>query len=167
MEWRSSASFLGLPLVHVATGGLVDGAYRRGIAIGWVAVGDLAIGPLVAVGGISLGGICLGGLALGLLPLGGLALGVLAFGGLAIGMTAVGGAAVAWYTAVGGLALSHDYAIGGLALGPHVIGPGPSKSLPTQSIPRAPFRASDAWALLGVFVVLLFIAVAAQERRSE
>ena len=108
MEYRSSASFLGLPLVHVATGGSIDGRYKRGVATAWVAFGDIAIGVLFACGGVALGGISLGGAALGLLPVGGLALGLLAVGGLALGLVAVGGAAFAWHAAIGGLAVAHD-----------------------------------------------------------
>src|SRR2546422_7125966 len=109
MEYRSSASLLGLPLVHIATGALIDGRYQRGIATAWFAVGDIAIGVCFACGGVSLGGISLGGVALGLLPIGGFALGLLAVGGLGLGVVAVGGAAFAWYAAIGGLAGAHDH----------------------------------------------------------
>ncbi len=44
MTMKSSIQLLGLPLVHVATGQLVDGRYRRGVARGWIAVGDVAFG---------------------------------------------------------------------------------------------------------------------------
>jgi hypothetical protein len=121
MEYRSSASFLGLPLGHIATGALIDGRYRRGVAIAWFAVGDITVGVFFACGGAALGGISLGGAALGLLPIGGLALGLLAVGGLGLGLVAVGGAAFAWYAAIGGLAVAHDYAIGGVALARNVI----------------------------------------------
>src|SRR5262245_60795418 len=57
MEYRSSASLLGLPLVHIATGAVVDGRYRRGVATAWFAVGDIAIGMLFACGGVALGGV--------------------------------------------------------------------------------------------------------------
>ena len=101
MEYRSSASFLGLPLVHVATGQSIDGRYRRGVATAWFAVGDIAIGVFFACGGVAVGGISLGGAALGLLPIGGFALGLFAVGGLGLGVVAVGGAAFAWYAAIG------------------------------------------------------------------
>src|SRR5262249_36781530 len=102
MEYRSSASFLGLPLVHVATGALVDGRYRRGVATAWFAVGDIAIGVFFACGGVALGGISLGGAAFGLFPIGGFALGLLAVGGLGLGIVAGGGAAFSWGAPVGG-----------------------------------------------------------------
>src|SRR5262245_23554105 len=139
MEYRSSASFLGLPLLQVATGALKDGRYQRGVATAWFAVGDVAIGVLFACGGVALGGISLGGAAFGLLPIGGLALGVVAVGGLALGVVAVGGAAIAWYAAVGGLAVARDYAVGGVALARNVIAPPSRDALPPAAIPRVPF----------------------------
>jgi hypothetical protein len=153
--------------VHIATGALVHGRYRRGVATAWVAVGDIAIGVLFACGGVALGGISLGGAALGLLPIGGFALGVLAVGGLALGVVAVGGAALAWYAAIGGLAVAHEYAIGGVALARNVIGPPSSGSLPVSSIPHAPFHWSDALLLIVLAVALLVIALSVRARRKE
>ena len=167
MEYRSSASLLGLPLVHVATGGLVNGQYRRGVAMGWIAIGDIALGVLLACGGIAFGAISLGGAALGLLPVGGVALGVFAIGGLGLGVVAVGGAALAWYAAIGGLAIAHDYAIGGLALAHTVIGASSSKSVPLSSIPHAPFRWTDALLLIVLLAALLIVVRAVQSRRKE
>lgn len=119
MNYQTNARFLGLPLIHVATGRLVDGSYRRGIAKGWVAIGDMACGALFSAGGVSVGGVSVGGLAIGILPLGGLALGLAAIGGLAVGAFAVGGAAFAWFGAFGGLAVAHDYASGGASVARH------------------------------------------------
>lgn len=167
MDYRSSASLLGLPLVHVATGELIDGRYRRGVATGWFAVGDIAIGVFFACGGIALGGISLGGAALGFLPIGGFALGVLAVGGLGLGFVAMGGAACAWYAAIGGLAVAHDYAIGGLALAQTVITPPSSGSFPLSSIPHAPFHWSDALLLMVIAGALLVVALSVQRRRKE
>ena len=116
MNYQSPVRFLGLPLVHVETGRLVEGSYRRGIAKGWLAVGDIAFGAL-AVGGVSAGGV--GGLSIGVLPVGGLALGIAAIGGLAIGILAVGGAALGWSGALGGVAVARDYAMGGAAAARH------------------------------------------------
>ena len=119
MNFQTNSTLLGLPIVHVATGRLVDGSYRRGIAKGWVAIGDIAVGVLFAAGGVSAGGISIGGLAIGVLPFGGLALGLAAIGGLAIGVLAVGGAAFGWSAALGGLAVARDYASGGAAAARH------------------------------------------------
>src|SRR5215813_5272203 len=167
MEYRSSASFLGFPLVHVATGASIDGRYRRGVATGWIALGDMAIGVLFACGGVSLGGISVGGAAIGLLPIGGLALGLLAVGGLGLGIVSVGGAAFAWYAAIGGLAVAHEYAIGGVALAQRVIAPSLSNSLPLPSIPHAPFQESDALLLIAIVGLLLVVALSIQARRKE
>ena len=167
MEYRSSTRFLGLPLVHIATGTVTDGRYRRGVATAWFAIGDIAIGVLFACGGVAFGGISLGGAAVGLLPIGGVALGLLAVGGLGLGLVAVGGAAFAWYAAVGGLAVAHDYAIGGVAVAQNVITPPSSKALPLSSIPHAPFQWSDALWLIVIAGVLLVVALSVQARRQE
>lgn len=166
MEYRSSTRLLGLPLVHFATGTLINGQYRRGVAVGWIAVGDVAIGVLFACGGVCLGGVSLGGGALGLLSIGGLALGGLAVGGLGVGVVAIGGAAVAWYAAIGGLAVAQEYAMGGVAIARHVIGAAP----PVGSrgpIPHPPFRAPDAVLLAVIVVALVAVARAVQAHRRE
>jgi hypothetical protein len=150
----------------VATGTVVDGRYRRGVATAWFAVGDIAVGVLFACGGIALGGFSVGGAAFGLVPVGGLALGVLAIGGLALGAVAVGGASIAWYAAVGGLAVAGEYAIGSVALARHVLAPQASNARPWSSIPHAPFQAADAFALGAICVVLVLIALAVQARRK-
>lgn len=123
-EWRSRASFLGLPLVHVKMGRRLDESFKP--ALGWIAIGDVAVGVLWAGGGIAIGGMSCGGVAVGALALGGAAFGGLALGGfaagllgvggLALGYMAVGGAAIGWKGALGGLAIAHDFAMGGQAL---------------------------------------------------
>jgi hypothetical protein len=170
VNYRSSISFLGLPLLHVTTGNLVGGSYRRGVAIGWFAIGDIAMGVLFACGGIAFGGVCVGGAAFGALSIGGFAIGLLALGGAALGIVAIGGAALAWYAALGGLAVARDYAIGGLAHAPHVIAAAPSGSLPLAAIPHPPFTWSDALLLLVIVIALLAVAarsIAARRRRSD
>jgi hypothetical protein len=167
MEYRSKATVLGLPLVHIATGAVVDGRYRRGIAKGWFAVGDLAFGVLFACGGIAVGGITLAGGALGLISIGGVALGLCAVGGLSVGVLALGGAAFAWYAAIGGLAVAHDYAIGGLALARNVIHPQASGPTSYPSIPHPPFRWSDALVLIGLIAALVVAFLALRARRKE
>lgn len=107
--YRSSAQFLGLPLVHI-NGGL-GAARKRRVAKGWIAVGDMAIGG-IALGGMACGGIALGGLSVGLVSFAGLSIGLLfalggwaigsfAFGGLAVGYAAIGGGAIGWYVLAG------------------------------------------------------------------
>ncbi|HEY7699827.1 MAG TPA: hypothetical protein VIE88_15500 [Vicinamibacteria bacterium] len=119
MSYRSSFELLGLPFVHVATGRVEDGVWKRGIARGWIAIGDVAFGVLFSVGGIAFGGVAIGGIALGGIPLAGLALGGYAIGGLALGYFALGGLAIGFQGAVGGAAIAKEFAIGGLAIADH------------------------------------------------
>jgi hypothetical protein len=129
MEYKSQTKLLGLPLVHIRTGRMEHGVYRRGIARGWIAVGDIAQGilfgagglafGLVAVGGGSVGFIALGGIGLGAVALAGMSIGALACGGMAVGYIAYGGLALALHAAAGGAALAFNYAVGGLAIAPH------------------------------------------------
>lgn len=109
-EYKSKATLLGLPLVHVNLGRW--GVYRaKGIfAVGNVATGVVSLGG-VSAGLFSLGCVSLGGLSLGALSLGGAALGGLAAGLLA----AVGGVALSPGLAIGGCAIGGAYAIGGAA----------------------------------------------------
>lgn len=126
-EYRSRASLLGLPLVHIRTGTRPGEKGRP--ALGWVAIGDVAVGVLFAFGGIAVGGVSIGGLSLGLCALGGcgfglvscagVALGLWTLGGVAVGWLAGGGLAVAWKAAFGGVAIAHDFALGGAGLAAH------------------------------------------------
>jgi hypothetical protein len=167
MDYRSRVRLLGLPLVHIATGTVTDGRYRRGVATAWFAIGDIAIGVFFACGGVALGGVALGGAALGLLPIGGFAMGLLTIGGVALGIVAVAGAAFAWYAAIGGLAVARNYAIGGVASAQKVITPPSSGSLPLSSIPHPPFHWSDALLLIVIVCVLVVLALSIQARRKE
>jgi len=127
-EYRSRATLLGLPLVHIRSGRLSGQPMQS--SVGWIAIGEKAYGILfasgaIAVGGISFGGlsvglISFGGMGVGLISFGGLALGGLAMGGAAIGMVASGGIAVAWHAAIGGIAAARDLAIGGATLARHM-----------------------------------------------
>jgi predicted Ser/Thr protein kinase len=121
-EYRSKATFLGWPLVHVVSGrDPVTGMPR--VAKGWVAIGDgAAVGGVAVAGGFAAGVLAIaGGLSFGLLSLAGLAIGVLAAGGAAGGVLfAAGGAAMSGGLAIGGAALGR-FAIGGGAAGFHVL----------------------------------------------
>ena len=167
MEYRSGATLLGLPLVHIAMSSVVDGRFRRGVATGWIAIGDVAFGILFASGGIAIGGISLGGVAVGVLSIGGLAVGALALGGVARGIVAIGGAAVAWYAAIGGLAVASHYAAGGVAIAPQLIAPIAANVPSFAQIPHAPFRWTDAVWLALIAWVLLRVASAVQARRNR
>lgn len=115
-EYKSQATLLGLPLVHVH---LSRGNGRPAVAKGILAVGDVAFGA-VAFGGLSAGLVSLGGLSVGLFALGGVALGVYAFGGVAIGYCALGGVACASELAAGGVA-SARVALGDAVQGAHTL----------------------------------------------
>jgi hypothetical protein len=119
MHYVSRTRLLGLPLLEVHTGQIVDGQLRRGVARAWIAIGDVACGVLFAAGGIAIGGFSFGGLALGALSVGGLALGGLAVGGAAAGLWALGGAAFGLHAALGGLAVAGAWAQGGAAVAAH------------------------------------------------
>jgi parallel beta-helix repeat protein len=120
VDYRSQRTFLGWPLLHVASGNDPLTGKRR-VAKGWLAVGDVAHGFL-AFGGMATGVFAFGGIAIGLLGYGGLALGLVAFGGLAAGLLlAIGGLAVGGI-AVGGMAIGY-FAHGGGAIGPHCYSP--------------------------------------------
>ena len=106
-EYKSEASFFGLPLVHVH---LSRGRGRPAVAKGIIAIGDMAVG-VVALGGISAGLVALGGLSLGLL---------LALGGLSAGLFSLGGVALASELAVGAVA-SARVALGDAVQGAHTL----------------------------------------------
>ncbi len=131
--YRSSATFLGLPLIDICVSDPGSSSSEsptppRRHARGWIAIGDRADGVLLAIGGvargfIAMGGIAIGcvssgGLAIGLCSFGGLAIGAVAFGGLGIGGLAFGGGAIGWQ-ACGGGALAWDVAVGGAAVAHH------------------------------------------------
>jgi len=159
MQYQSRARLLGLPLVHVATGTLEGGRYRRGVARGWIALGDVAFGLLFSAGGVAIGGISVGGAAVGLISLGGASLGALALGGLAVGVVAVGGGAFALWGAIGGLALAGEYALGGLAIAPHANDDAARAALGTAPLRLAQALLSQArWLLLLTLVPLLVAA---------
>ncbi|GMR18640.1 MAG: hypothetical protein BMS9Abin33_1071 [Gammaproteobacteria bacterium] len=109
MNYKTKFTLFGLPLVHITTGKVENGHYKRGIAKGWIAVGDISFGVIISAGGAAFGGIAIGGFAVGLLS----------FAGLAIGFFALGGGAVAWQAAFGGFAVANEYAQGGLAIANH------------------------------------------------
>ena len=126
-EYRTRATFLGLPLFHYRMGKRPGEKFQP--AVGWIAVGNVAYGVLYASGGLAVGGISVGGISIGVLSCGGIGIGLLAAGGLAwggvvlggtaIGIIASGGLAIAWHAAIGGVAAAHELAQGGMALARH------------------------------------------------
>jgi predicted Ser/Thr protein kinase len=115
-EYKSKATWFGLPLVHIASG--VDPATgKRRNAKGIIAMGDRAQG-VVAMGGFATGVLAFGGFTIGIVPCGGFALGLFSTGGFALGLLAsYGGIAIA-PIAMGGLVLGY-YAFGGGGWGVH------------------------------------------------
>ena len=122
-EFRTRATFLGLPLIHIRIGDRFDILHEPVRA--WIAVANYAIGGLFAFGGMAMAPVSIGFCAVGLLPFGGLAFGAVAlggfalggwaFGGLAIGWQSLGSLALAWNAASGSLAFAHDFALGPVA----------------------------------------------------
>jgi RNA polymerase sigma factor (sigma-70 family) len=122
-EYRSKASLLGLPLVHVRVGDRFD--FLRKPVKAWIAAGHYSVGGLFAMGGVAVAPFSVGALAIGLVPFGGFSLGVMpigamalgiwAFGGMAIGWQASGFGALAWNTAGGNFTAAHDFAVGNFA----------------------------------------------------
>jgi RNA polymerase sigma factor (sigma-70 family) len=146
-EYRSTWSFLGLPLVHCCSGPAPDG--RRRIAKGWIACGEIACG-FMAFGGVAVGVVSMGGAAIGLIGLGGavvagaafggLGMGYWAVGGCAVGYVAFGGSALAWQAAMGGVAIAKEFALGGAAYALHA-----NDELAAQVIRDATFFQRAQW----------------------
>jgi hypothetical protein len=119
-EYRSRATFLGLPLVHIRIGDRFD--LLRGPIKAWFAVGNYAVGGVAAFGGIVLAPFSVGFLAIGLLPFSAIAIGLFAMGGIAIGPWAFGALAIGWEAngcfaialkaASGFVAIARDFADG-------------------------------------------------------
>lgn len=121
-EYKSEATFLGMPLVHIHGGRLAPGQKRRK-AVGWIATGEVAYGGICAgifsVGAVSFGAISIGGL----ISMGGIsaALGYSAGAMTAAGLVSTGGFSVALWLAIGGMAKGFA-AIGGHARGTYAMG---------------------------------------------
>jgi len=117
-EFKSHATFFGLPLLHY-TRGICPETGRRIIAKGVVGVGRLAAG-IIAIGQASFGLIAIGQLGLGLvLGLGQGSTGVIAVGQVAIGLLfGLGQIATGW-VAIGQLGFG-KYVLAQLGFGDYV-----------------------------------------------
>ena len=117
-EFKSTQTWLGLPLLHMTSGfDPVTGQIR--VARGVVAIGRKARG-IIAIGGSATGILAIGGMAMGVFAIGGCALGLISFGGLAIALLfGLGGVALA-PIAVGGQALGY-LVYAGIGFGKHVV----------------------------------------------
>jgi hypothetical protein len=128
-EYRSRFQLLGLPFIHLRTGG-----WQRGRPPGefkpvkaWIAADDaFAFGVLFAYGSVAVAPVSIGACAIGLFSYGAMAIGALAVGGFAFGIWAFGafgfgwqasaGCAIAWDIASGGqYAIAHHFALGPVA----------------------------------------------------
>jgi hypothetical protein len=117
-EFRSHATFLGLPLFHYTRGKCPETG-RRIIAKGVIAVGRLATG-VVAIGHASFGLIAIGQLGLGLLfGLGQGSTGLYAVGQVAVGLLFGLGQIATGQIAIGQLAYG-EYVLAQLGYGKHV-----------------------------------------------
>ncbi len=125
IEYRSRASLLGWPLLHIYWP--PPSVARKGAreARGWIAIGNSPIGfiaiggmarGVIAFGGVAIGVVAMGGLGAGPVALGGCALALWSYGGAALGWISQGGMAIGWRMAVGGYAVAHDFALGAFAL---------------------------------------------------
>ncbi len=126
-EYKSRASFLGVPLVHVRFGMQEVGQKP---VFGWIAMGDRAVGLLFAWGGLAVGFCAVGAVSFGVFSFGGIAFGLLAagaigygwwaMGAISVGVHAIGSlSATAWETAQGGFFVLSSY----VAAGKHAVAP--------------------------------------------
>ncbi|MEM7229611.1 MAG: hypothetical protein AAF432_12440 [Planctomycetota bacterium] len=129
-RYKSNATLMGLPIIHVALGATATERIgrARGIiaigddAMGWIAIGGRTRG-IVAIGGMSMGCFSLGGMSLGAITsCGGVSIGGMSSGGLSLGVLSQGGVAAGW-VAGGGMAIG-QYASGGGTIGKHILGRG-------------------------------------------
>ncbi len=124
-EYKSTKTFLGLPLVHVNIGLGIRKA-KGIIAIGNVASGIISIG-LASIGVLSLGLASLGVLSLAvfsvglLLALGSVAIGTVAIGAIAVGIFTIGAISFGVFS-LGAISIASHIAIGDHANGHIAIG---------------------------------------------
>lgn len=101
--FRSRATLLGVPLVHVRFSSPDVG---EGPVVGWIAAGDRAYGLLAAWGAVAVAPVSVGAFAVGFLSVGAVSVGVIGLGTFGTGLLAIGGIAVglqayAWLSALG------------------------------------------------------------------
>jgi len=164
-EYRSRATFLGLPLVHIRIGDRFDAL--QGPVKAWLAMGNYAIGGLFAFGGFVIApfgvGFCVlglipfAGIAVGLISLGGIAIGGWTYGALAIGWQSLGCFSIAWDTAAGNIAIAREYAMGRLAIAAHVNSTTTEQILPGWYIKGGEFIQRYSLWLNFIWILPLFI----------
>jgi len=123
-EYRSRFELLGLPFIHLRSGGWQRGRPVRELkpVKAWIAADDaFAFGVLFAYGAVAVAPVSIGACAIGLFSyaamsigafsVGGFSFGLWAFGPVAFGWQAFGDTAIAWHAACGGqYAVAHDLA---------------------------------------------------------
>jgi RNA polymerase sigma factor (sigma-70 family) len=128
-EYRSRFQLLGLPFIHLRTGGWQSGRPVKELkpVKAWIAADDaFAFGVLFAYGSVAVAPVSIGACAIGLfsygamavsiLAVGGFAFGIWAFGAMAFGWQASAACAIAWNLASGGqYAIAHQFALGPIA----------------------------------------------------
>ncbi len=167
-EFRSAASLLGVPLVHVRFATPEAG---QGPAFGWIAGGDRAVGLLFAFGGWAVGLVSVGAVTGGVLTLGAVSVGVFSLGAICAGGLAIGAAAFGW-NAVGslsatawqvaqspGLAFSQWVARAPVALAPHT-----DDAVAAQALANP--RAEAEWLAVCVLIVVLSLGPTALYARA-
>jgi hypothetical protein len=118
-EFRSNATWMGLPLIHYTSGKCPETG-RRICAKGIIAIGRIACG-IIAIGHASIGIIAIGQLAIGLLfGLGQVATGVAAVAQVAIGVYFGLGQLTTGYIAIGQIAFG-KYVFAQFGLGEYVL----------------------------------------------
>jgi hypothetical protein len=169
-EYRSNATLLGMPLLHVRIGDRFDDA--RGPLKAWIAIGSSnAVGMIfasggvatapIAFGGIAIGFVSFGAISFGLLSLGACAVGGLAYGGLAIGWQAFGALAFGWKAAMGVLAAAFDFASGGIAWGAQANNDAARQFIAQNWF----FQIAQTWLKHGILVLLIWIVPTALQAR--
>jgi hypothetical protein len=165
LEYRSKATFLGLPLVHVRLGGAGTG--RRGPVLAWIAVGNFAVGALFAFGGIAAAPVCFGGFALGAVAYGGFGFGIWVMGGFVIGCWAVGGCCTALLGSAGGLAMAGQFAQGGIALAPHANDAAARAYFSSHVFFRGAFSLATTWLWPTLIVAMIPSVILALRARFK
>jgi RNA polymerase sigma factor (sigma-70 family) len=166
-EYRSRATLLGVPLVHVRYAAPDAG---QPPVFGWFAGGDRAYGLVCAWGGISVAPISLGSVAVGFLAVGNVSFGVLSLGTIGLGWLAGGCASIgvktfAWLSAMGwstaqsgGFALARVAAEGPVAFAQH------ANDAAARAILASPSTEQNQMVVISVICLVSLVPVIAYAR---
>ncbi len=178
LEYRSRATLLGLPLVHIRVGDRFS--VLRAPVTAWIAVADKAVGGLFAFGGMAVAPLSIGAFAVGGLSLGGLSVGIIALGGVALGVwTLFGGllvaawqsfggcCAIAWNAAAGDFAFARDYALGHFAMAAQANTAMAEQFMQANAMARAADFINQHWLWLTLIWMVPFLIQACIFKRSH